>query len=155
MTEQTTRDGFEFAETRRSLPMALLMAREAVMERFRPVLNAHDVTEQQWRVMRVLQENQNADASALAEAACILPPSLTRILRTLEARGFIDLRRHPEDLRRSRINLTDAGQRFIARVSPESAAIYSRIEHRLGRDRIQHLLDEIDYLRQSLADDRA
>ncbi|MGH7006661.1 MAG: hypothetical protein ACREIP_22160, partial [Alphaproteobacteria bacterium] len=33
----------------RSLPMQLLRAREAVMQRFRPMLHQHGVTEQQWR----------------------------------------------------------------------------------------------------------
>lgn len=73
MTESVN-DGFGLAETRRTLPIALLRAREAVMERFRPVLNSHDITEQQWRVIRVLQEHGATDASKLAELACILPP---------------------------------------------------------------------------------
>ena len=35
-------------DTRHALPMAL-RAREAVMTRFRPMLAAHDINEQQWR----------------------------------------------------------------------------------------------------------
>lgn len=150
MTDQDRRDGFEFARTRRSLPMALLMAREAVMERFRPMLNAQGVTEQQWRVLRVLHENTTANATTLAEAACVLPPSLTRILKTLEARGFIEARRHPDDGRRAQIKLTAQGQHFIADVSPESARIYAGIEDRIGTRRIEMLLDELEYLQSAL-----
>ncbi|MFV0386802.1 homoprotocatechuate degradation operon regulator HpaR [Paracoccus sp. (in: a-proteobacteria)] len=141
-----TDDGILLARTRRSLPMALLRARETVMERFRPMLNTHGVTEQQWRVMRVLEEGDALDATALAAAACILPPSLTRMLKTLEARGVIEISRDPEDARRSRISLTGAGRSFIATVSPESAAIYAGIEARLGQDRIARLLDELEDL---------
>lgn len=150
MNDQDRRDGFEFARTRRSLPMALLMAREAVMERFRPMLNAQGVTEQQWRVLRVLHENTTVNATTLAEAACVLPPSLTRILKTLEARGFIKTQRHPDDGRRAQIELTRQGQRFIADVSPESAGIYADIEERIGTQRIEKLLDELDFLQSAL-----
>ena len=67
-------------DTRRSLPIALLRARETVMHRFRPLLASHDLTEQQWRVIRVLGETSPLDASDVAERACILAPSLTRII---------------------------------------------------------------------------
>jgi homoprotocatechuate degradation regulator HpaR len=68
----------------RSLPLMLLRAREAVMDRFRPLLMRTGVTEQQWRVMRVLAEGGAMEAGAVARAACLLPPSLSRIIRTLE-----------------------------------------------------------------------
>ncbi|WBU57356.1 homoprotocatechuate degradation operon regulator HpaR [Paracoccus sediminicola] len=152
MDDQSPRDGFEFAQTRRSLPIALLMAREAVMERFRPMLNDKNVTEQQWRVLRVLKESGNADASALSRAACVLPPSLTRILRTLEARGFIATRRDPRDGRRASIALTREGQDFIREVSPESAEIYAEIERLIGPDRMTALLDEIEFLQAALSE---
>lgn len=152
MAKAKTRDGFELAATRRTLPIALLRAREAVMERFRPILSAHDVTEQQWRVMRVLQEAGETDATRLSEMACVLPPSLTRMLRTLEARGFVALGKSPDDARRAVIRLTQDGQTFIQRLTPESAAVYAVIEARLGRKRIQHLLDEIEFLMDALAE---
>ncbi|MGO7998126.1 hypothetical protein ACC734_37775, partial [Rhizobium ruizarguesonis] len=59
-------------DTRRSLPIALLRAREAVMGHFRPMLALHDVTEQQWRVIRILAEAGTLDASEMSERAFIL-----------------------------------------------------------------------------------
>ncbi|MFP3560813.1 homoprotocatechuate degradation operon regulator HpaR, partial [Paraburkholderia sp. SIMBA_049] len=41
---------------RPSLTLTLLQAREATMAFFRPALNAHDLTEQQWRVIRILRQ---------------------------------------------------------------------------------------------------
>ena len=57
------------------------------MARFRPILAARDVTEQQWRVIRVLGEESPLDASEAADRACVLAPSLTRIIKALEDRG--------------------------------------------------------------------
>lgn len=153
MDQPEQRDRMELAETRRTLPIALLRAREAVMERFRPMLSAHDVTEQQWRVMRVLQETGESDATQLAKAACVLAPSLTRMLRSLEGRGFIALRKDPGDGRRALIALAPPGQAFLQQVAPESAAVYAQIEGRIGRERIAHLLDEIEALLVALSED--
>lgn len=140
------------ARTHRTLPIALLRAREAVMERFRPMLHRIDVTEQQWRVLRVLDEADSMDASDLAKGAAILAPSLSRILKALEARGFIAVRKDPDDGRRARISLSDAGASFLADAAAESAATYAEIETLVGRDKVEALLDEIDGLIVRLSD---
>lgn len=147
------KDGFEFAETRRTLPIALLRAREALMERFRPILNAHDVTEQQWRILRILQEGREINATALAERSCVLAPSLTRMLRALVSRGLIETAKDPKDGRRFLISITKEGQNFIARLAPESAAIYAQIEAKLGHARIEQLLDDLGEVLQVLRQD--
>jgi homoprotocatechuate degradation regulator HpaR len=139
------------AQTARTLPIALLRAREAVMEQFRPMLAAHDITEQQWRVLRVLQETGPSDASQLARRACILAASLTRMLKALEARGLITTGRDPDDRRRWTIDLTAAGRDFIAGISPESRAIYDRIEAHFGADRLDALLDELHALQDAVS----
>ena len=41
---------------RPSLTLTLLQARETAMRFFRPQLNLHDLTEQQWRVIRILRQ---------------------------------------------------------------------------------------------------
>ena len=61
-----------------SLPMALLLAREATMRRFRPSLAEHGLTEQQWRVLRALASaDQPIEVSVLAERTALLAPSVT------------------------------------------------------------------------------
>ena len=143
-------DGFQLAETRRTLPIALLRSREAVMELFRPMLRKYDITEQQWRVIRVLFEVGALDATKLADAACILPPSLTRILRTLEARTLITARKDPNDRRHTIVQLTEEGETLIQTASLDSVAIYGEIESLLGKDRIQSLLNELEFVLDTL-----
>ena len=70
----------------KSLPMSLLRAREAVMRHFRASLRQHNITEQQWRVLRALAEVRKIEVTELAHATFLLPPSLSRILRDLEQR---------------------------------------------------------------------
>jgi homoprotocatechuate degradation regulator HpaR len=133
-------------DTRRSLPIALLRAREAVMTRFRPMLARHDITEQQWRILRVLAESDAVDATEVAARAVILAPSLTRTIRLLEERGLMERGQDAADRRRILLRITAEGRRVIASVSPESREIYRQLEDRYGRRRIEALLDMLDEL---------
>jgi homoprotocatechuate degradation regulator HpaR len=122
-----------------SLPMALLRAREAVMCQFRPLLREHDVTEQQWRVLRAVYEVEAIEATALAELCFILTPSLSRILRSLEKRRLIERRTVPADQRRAQIRITAAGRRLVAAVAPESEARYDAITRAIGARKVDQL----------------
>ncbi|RYH02639.1 homoprotocatechuate degradation operon regulator HpaR [Salipiger sp. IMCC34102] len=141
--------------TRRSLPIALLRVREKVMEHFRPMLHQHGLTEQQWRVIRVLDETPGLDMGALAEAANILAPSLSRMTKTMQDRGLIEISRTPGDARRASLRLTADGTALIRAIAPESAAIRDRIEARIGSERIMALLDELDAILSDLDDEDA
>lgn len=128
-------------DTRRALPIALLRARETVMARFRPILAARDVTEQQWRVIRVLGEESPLDATEVAERACVLPPSLTRIIKALEERGLITRGRDAGDGRRICLAIAPAGMSLIREITPETSLIYAGLEARYGQERVERLLD--------------
>lgn len=133
-------------DSRRSLPIALLQAREAMMSHFRPMLASHGLTDQQWRIMRILAENDAIDASMMAEKAFILAPSATRIVASLEERGLVSRVKDAFDRRRTLLSLTDDGVRVIKKVSPDSRRIYAMIEKRFGREKIDALLEMLDEL---------
>ncbi len=126
--------------TQAALPISLLRAREAVMARFRPMLAAHGISEQQWRVIRVLAEQGAMDATELADRANILAPSLTRMLRSMTGRGLVLRAKDGQDARRLTLALGPAGAELIARVAPESERIYRDIEAAFGADRMAALL---------------
>jgi homoprotocatechuate degradation regulator HpaR len=131
--------------------MALLRAREVIMARFRPMLARHDITEQQWRVLRVLAEAGQLEATELASRASILPPSLTRIIKALVERKFIKRSRVKEDGRRAVLAITPAGVALIEDLAPERLAIYGAIEKRYGAERHEQLLDLLEGLVKSEA----
>ena len=92
-----------YPDTSKSLPIAMLRAREAMMLSFRPILAKHGFTEQQWRVLRVLGEKGLSDAGQVAFDACILAPSLSRIIGKLEKDRYIS--RFIDSLDCRRVNL--------------------------------------------------
>jgi homoprotocatechuate degradation regulator HpaR len=133
---------------RASLPMALLRAREAVMNEFRPNLLENGINEQQWRVLRALASAEEGAVSVgqLAERTLLLGPSLSRILVKLEEQGLIERRLDIEDGRRSYISVTRAGLGLVRRIAPQSETIYSGIEQRFGRERLAALVAELTEL---------
>src|SRR5258708_15845358 len=86
----------EIMDDRQSLPIALLRAREAVMSYFRPHHHKGGITEQQWRVIRVLYLDGETDATTLARRSYLLAPSLSRILKDLEAARYPHRRPRPD-----------------------------------------------------------
>lgn len=124
-----------------SLPMALLKAREAAMTRFRPMLRAHGLTEQQWRVIRALADSGEIDASELARRSFLLSPSLTRILRFLDEQRIVKRTSDANDQRRSVVVLTDKGRRLFSEIAPDSERLYADIEREFGLDKLGRLYD--------------
>lgn len=124
--------------------MALLRAREIIMEEFRPILARYDVTEQQWRVVRVLAEAGQLDATEVALRASVLAPSLTRIIRNLEERKLIKRKKDASDGRRVILEIAPMGAALIKKALPETAAAYERLEERYGSTRLNSLLDLLD-----------
>ncbi|MBT7222262.1 MAG: homoprotocatechuate degradation operon regulator HpaR [Marinovum sp.] len=136
--------------TSRSLPISLLQTRELIMEVVRPMLVRHSITEQQWRVLRVISEDVRLDASTVAARACLLAPSVTRIVRALEKRGFISSVRDVSDKRRTVLQLTEAGDAFLEKVSPESAEIFAKLRRTVGAERWEQLTTLLSDIRSDI-----
>ncbi|ODT84141.1 MAG: homoprotocatechuate degradation operon regulator, HpaR [Pelagibacterium sp. SCN 64-44] len=129
-----------------SLTIQLLRTREALMQHFRPMLSARDVSETQWRVLRSLYERGEMEAMELAQVSAIMAPSLTRMLKVLEERGLIVTTRHPTDGRRVLISISEAGRDFMLEALPEMQRIYQRLSLAIDSHRmreLQKLLKEI------------
>ncbi len=134
----------------RSLPMSLLRAREAVMRQFRPSLRRHGLTEQQWRILRALTSVDAIEVTELARTAFLLGPSLSRILRDLEARQLIERRTAKDDLRRAVVSITPKGLKLIEQVAPTSEAIYAAITRCYGAQELAELQTMLGTLEESL-----
>ena len=128
-------------KTDRALPLALLRARETVMSPIRGVLKAHDVTDQQWRVLRVLHENGVMDAKELAKSACVLAPSLTRIIKHLEQQDMLTRCADGKDGRRVLLDILPSGAELIESVTPEVQVIYQGLSDKYGAQKMSDLLD--------------
>ncbi len=131
--------------------MSLLRAREAVMRQFRPSLRNQGLTEQQWRILRALTAVEAIEVTELARMAFLLGPSLSRILRDLEARKLVERKAAEADQRRAVVSISAEGLKLIAAVAPTSEAIYAEITRRFGARQLSELQEMLSALEQDLA----
>jgi homoprotocatechuate degradation regulator HpaR len=138
----------QFGPTSRSLPIALLRTRERIMAPIREMLQQSGISEQQWRILRVVDEAGEMEQTAIAQAACLQLPSLTRILRSMENDGLVARKTDETDRRRTLVSVTPAGKALIARHRERNANIFSTVEAEFGREKLDLLLDLLDELQQ-------
>ncbi len=112
----------------------------------RGMLSEVGMTEQQWRVLRVLEEEGPLDPTRIAELACLLLPSLTRILQKLEDKGLIDRRPDPEDRRKQIVQISPTGKELIEANLPTAVKLNDRVREQLGPEKYETLLDLLNDL---------
>ena len=110
------------------------------MQSFRPMLSKHNFTEQQWRVLRVLGEKGPCDAGNLAEHACILSPSLSRIIYTLLENDLIEKKFDTKDKRKIILKISENGSKTLDKIKPEYLSILKSIQKRYGEEKLDNLL---------------
>lgn len=116
------------------------------MPPIREMLAETGITEQQWRVLRVLAEYGPQSSSTLANRASLLFPSLTRIAQTLHTKGFITISRDEDDRRKQMIDITDSGQKIIDDKAHQALEIVADIKQKIGEEKYEALLDTLALL---------
>jgi homoprotocatechuate degradation regulator HpaR len=129
----------------RNLPLLLLQAREHMLGRFRPILKAHWLTEQQWRIVRALLDGA-LEPREIGEVCRISSPSLAGVLARMDDLGLVVRRRLDHDQRRLQVSLTPKSRGLAARMAPHIEARYAAIEAELGAEFIARLYGALDEL---------
>ena len=128
----------------RNLPRLLLQARESVMAHTRPSLREHGLSDQQWRVLRVLGEHGTVETGRVAREAFILGPSLTGVLARMERDGLVRRERDPHDQRRSVVEATARGLKLVQKLSHTIEAHYGWMEQSIGKRKLAELYVLLD-----------
>jgi len=123
------------------------------MTQFRPILNQANITDQQWRIIRLLAENGTLDFQDLANKACILRPSLTGILTRLEKAGMAVRLKPSNDQRRVFLKLTQEGEKLYQNIGEKVDERYDAIENVFSKEKLEklkELLTELAMIEKSL-----
>ena len=139
-------DALSTTFTHRNLPRLLLQARESVMVHTRPSLREHGLSDQQWRVLRVLGEHGTVETGRVAREAYILGPSLTGVLARMERDGLVKRERDPEDQRRTVVEATAKGRKMVDRLQDTVESHYRWLEQSLGKQKLAQLYRLLDEL---------
>jgi hypothetical protein len=118
------------------------------MAHTRPRLRDHGLSDQQWRVLRVLgehaEETAGIETGRVAREAFLLGPSLTGVLARMERDGLITRARCPQDARRTVVRATEAGLAKVQALAHTIEAHYAWMEQQLGNDHLKALYDLLD-----------
>ena len=118
------------------------------MAHTRPSLRAHGLSDQQWRVLRVLGEHADEAAGVetgrVAREAYLLGPSLTGVLTRMERDGLIDRARCQQDARRTVVRATAQGLAKVQALSESIEAHYAWMESELGKQKLAQLYQLLD-----------
>ncbi len=120
------------------------------MSRFRPLLNQHGVTEQQWRIIRVLLDEDGLEPRQLCERCLISSPSIAGVLTRMEDAGWIQRERMAHDQRRVKVSVTAATKKLGKSMAPLIEREYLALEQLVGVKQLQQVYDALDTLLQHL-----
>lgn len=118
------------------------------MAHTRPSLRDHGLSDQQWRVLRVLgehaEEAEGIETGRVAREAFLLGPSLTGVLARMERDALITRARCPQDARRTVVRATEAGLAKVQALSQTIEAHYAWMEQQLGKAHLTALYELLD-----------
>ncbi len=127
-----------------SLPMALYRTLDAVMPRFRKIFNEFGLTEQQWRVLRVLWDEQAMTLNRLAALTLIPAPSLVGIVDRLERDQLVIRQRSEVDRRKVNVVLTSQGSALEGDIMPRVASAYAELKQTVDPETWDRVLEGLN-----------
>lgn len=101
------------------------------MPDYRELFARYQLTEQQWRVLRVLWSAKKVTSVDLSSRTLLPAPSLVGILDRLEKKGLVNRVRSVEDRRAVFVIATDRGRALEALVSPQVSKIDQNLRARV------------------------
>ncbi len=128
----------------RNIPLLLLKSREAMMAYFRPALAKHQLTEQQWRILRALYEQEQLEPRELCQECCILSPSMAGILKRMEELNLIVKVPSAFDKRRVMVTLSAGVDLMVEDVLRENRLAYDALAKKVGEDALLDLIGKLD-----------
>ena len=117
-----------------SLPLMLTVVRSRLRQVSWRLLAPHGLTPQQYQVLRVLSDTPGLCHGELAGALGLDKPSATRMLQTLERKGWVDVLPHPCHGRKLRLQLSASGQAVVAGLGSFRATVREGLEHGMDED---------------------
>jgi len=96
----------------RQVCFALAVASRSVIGVYRPLLERLRLTHPQYLVMLALWEGSPLSVTEIGRLLQLDLPTLSPLLKRLEALGYVDRRRNPADERSLQVTLTETGRRL-------------------------------------------
>lgn len=127
----------------KSLPMMLHRTLDSIIPSYRKVFKEHGISEQQWRILRVLWEVSECTSAELANRTLLPSPSMVGIIDRMSAKELVIRQRSTEDRRIVRVSLTEKGLALQTKLMPQVDEIYENMMSRCDDDAWQTMIDTL------------
>ncbi|MGW0819226.1 MarR family winged helix-turn-helix transcriptional regulator [Streptomyces viridiviolaceus] len=145
MTDAVAQPADQQARTAPSLLYLVKRTEQVVRARLEQVLKPAGVTALQYTALTVLERHDGLTAAQLARDSFVAAQSMADMVRTLEARGYVDRRPNPANRRELLIALTESGRRLLAEYEQPVRELEQRMTDGLGADRTAELRAALDH----------
>ena len=113
------------------------------MAHFRPILNHFGLTDQQWRILRALDECGQLEPREICSLCQIHSASMAGMLARMEELALVQRSRMAEDQRRVVVRLAPKGDQLVTAMAPLIDAQYQMIEDALGVEAVDTLFNAL------------
>lgn len=128
----------------RNLPQRFLKARECLMAHFRPILNHFGLTDQQWRILRALDEHGQLEPREICDLCQIHSASMAGMLARMDELALVQRSRVAGDQRRVVVRLAPKGDQLVTDMAPLIDLQYQLIEEAFGKDMVDDLFQSLE-----------
>jgi MarR family transcriptional regulator, organic hydroperoxide resistance regulator len=113
--------------------------RQGLSESISQAAGDEEFTEEHWRILHVLADEQGRSMGELAERVLLNGPALTKNIDKLVSRGVVQRAADAADSRKVLVFISDLGLDVVARLAKGVDAHHNSIEEALGPKRTQQL----------------
>ena len=100
---------------------------------------AEDVSEEQWRVLQVLSDEQGRSMGELAERVLMNHPALTKNIDRLVSRSLVQRATDAHDNRKVLVYISDIGLEMVHRLKVNVDAHHGAVEEAMGPRKVEQL----------------
>lgn len=100
---------------------------------------AEEVTEEQWRILQVLSDEQGRSMGDLAELVLMNHPALTKNIDRLVSRNLVQRAADAQDNRKVLVYISDLGLEVVSRLKISVDAHHGALEEAMGPRKVEQL----------------
>jgi DNA-binding MarR family transcriptional regulator len=100
---------------------------------------AEEVTEEQWRILQVLSDEQGRSMGGLAELVLMNHPALTKNIDRLVSRNLVQRAADAQDNRKVLVYISDLGLEVVSRLKVSVDAHHGALEEAMGPRKVEQL----------------
>ena len=141
-----------FRSPRHEAVVGLLRTVDALSRPMTELFAAHELTQQQYNVLRILRgaRPDGLPTLEIGERMIERTPGITRLLDRLETKGLVTRERSPEDRRQVFCHLSPAGDRLLAELDEPVAHLDEVLLAGLDDRQVKQLVRLLDRIRHDL-----